>query len=150
MVRPKWITIFVVLKTYNDVLYRKLNESFLGYKISLFENWRGFQINGPKLILSLIEFCVAGTELMTATALSILSTLIKVCGSAHPLGSNILPRTPNAETNSSIRFKSAETDGLHNLGSPLHETFIKFVKKETWHIWQRKIFCVSIIVQINI
>lgn len=80
--------------------------------------------------MSHIEFSVAGTELMTTTALSIPSTLIKVCGPAHPLGSNILTRSPNrGDTNRSIRDKSAETDGLHNLGSPLHETYIKCCKK---------------------
>jgi hypothetical protein len=61
---------------------------------------------------------------MTATALSILSTLITVCGSAYPLGSKVLPRSPSrGDTNSSIRDKSAETDELHNLSSPLQETY---------------------------
>lgn len=128
--RPKWIARFVVLKTYKDIFYWQLNESFLGYETLLFEKWQGFQINRPKIILSHIEFCVAGTDLMTTTALSILSTLIKVCDSAHPLGSNFLPRSPiRGDTNSSIRDKSAETDGLHNFGSPLHETYIKCCKK---------------------
>jgi len=63
---------------------------------------------------------------MTTAALSILSTLIKVCVFAHPLGSNFLPKSPNCDdTNSIIRDKSAKTDGLQNLGSPLNETYIK-------------------------
>jgi hypothetical protein len=63
---------------------------------------------------------------MTTAALSILSTLIKVCGSTHLLGSNVLPISPNhGDTNISIRDKCAETDGLYNLGSPLNETYIK-------------------------
>jgi len=67
---------------------------------------------------------------MTTTALSILSTLITVCGSAYPLGSNVLPRSPNrGDTNSSIRDKSAETDGLHNLSSHLQETYVMCSEK---------------------
>jgi hypothetical protein len=83
---------------------------------------------------------------MTATALSMLSTLITVCGSAYPLGSKVLSRFPNCyDTNSSIRDKCAETDGLHNLSCPLKEKYISVLKRKPLAP-DKGTLCVSIIV----